>query len=70
MRSSSTKSKPRSSAKQSKSHLPLALSTIVALLALVGAAEAAQRIGPSGAFGGHAAGAFGGRAAGAPLATR
>jgi Subtilase family/Fervidolysin N-terminal prodomain len=62
MRSSSTKSKP--SVKESKSHLPLALSTIVAVLTLVSAAEAAQRIGPSGSFGGHAAGAFGSKVIG------
>src|SRR2546428_3339056 len=64
MRSSSTKSKPKPAAKETKSHLPLALSTIVAVLTLVGAAEAAQRMGPSGAFGGHAAGAFGSKAIG------
>jgi hypothetical protein len=64
MRSSSTKSKPKPSAKESKSHLPLALSTIVAVLTLVGAAEAAQRMGSSGAFGGHAAGGFGSKAIG------
>ena len=48
MRSNSNNSATKQSTKRSKSRLPLALTAVVAVFTLGGAADAAQRMGGSG----------------------
>jgi subtilisin family serine protease len=67
MRSNSTNSATKQSTKRSKSRLPLALTAIVAVFALGGAAHAAQRMGASGGFAGNAAGGFAAKISGGAL---
>jgi hypothetical protein len=67
MRSNSTNSATKQSTKRSKSRLPLALTAIVAVFALGGAAHAAQRMGASGGFAGHSAGGFAAKISGGAL---
>ncbi len=66
MRSNSTKADTTSSTKQNKllRSLPLALTAIAAVFALATAAEAAQRMGSGGGFGGLSAGGFAGKMTG------
>src|SRR5262245_22880700 len=67
MRSNSTNSATKQSTNRSKSRLPLALTAIVAVFALGGAAHAAQRMGASGGFAGNAAGGFAAKISGGAL---
>jgi hypothetical protein len=66
MRSNSTKADTTSSTRQNKllRSLPLALTAIAAVLALATAADAAQRMGAAGGFGGVSAGGFAGKLTG------
>ncbi len=67
MRSNTTNSAIKRSNKRSKSHLPLALTAIVAVFALGSVADAAQRMGASGGFAGHSAGGFAAKISGGAL---
>ena len=63
MRSDATDSTTTSSSKRTNSllRLPLALTAVIAGVALASTADAAQRLGSGGGFGGMSAGGFGGK---------